>query len=147
MFPENLNILLIENPKGVAEYFIKALEDIKIPYTLTTTGEVNKILDYVTRTSVPCIIFLVKEENHLSNPKNTLDIIRSEERLNRVPVVIFSKNNDDAALKDLYRAGANVFMYMPHKPKDLTKTLKNMLRIHWQYVIDGLDMEQFIMKY
>jgi len=119
MDPKLLNILLADDDLDDCMFFKHALEDFSISTHLTTVRDGEQLMDYLSKNieNLPSILFL-----DINMPRKTglecLFEIKKDERLNGIPVVMFSTTNSWDTINLLFKSGAHVYI---HKPNDFAQ--------------------------
>lgn len=133
MLASPLNILLADDDNDDNFFFNKALKEINLDTHLTTVGDGERLMTYLsTHTDLPDIIFL-----DLSMPRKTgfecLAEIKENDLLNKIPIVVlstsFSRNlvyeeNLKMRLKDM---GAQSYINKPNDFAQLVDAIRKIL--------------------
>ena len=124
MKPAPLKILLADDDEDDRNFFEKALRELSLNYLLTTVSNGESLMQLLKNTTelLPDVLFL-----DINMPRKSgdqcLEEIKQDERLKKLPVIMFSTSNDWAKINRLFKTGANVYI---HKPSDFTQ-LKQVL--------------------
>jgi len=111
-----IQILLVEDNPGDVDLAKEALEQFKTPHTLRVASDGTQALEFLFEseggTGVPDLILL-----DLNLPKTdgreVLAIIKKDERLGSIPVIILSSSNAERDMRQAYQLHANCFLTKP----------------------------------
>jgi CheY-like chemotaxis protein len=147
MRPNNLHIMLADDDEDDRLFFKEAFEEVKIKYDITTFNDGEQLMHYLNHdeNALPDIIFL-----DLNMPRKSgmecLREIRRNDRLKRISVAIYSTSSSEQDIEDTFVAGANVYIKKPNDFNMLKKVLSDVVHINWQYIVDGLNKDSFILS-
>jgi CheY-like chemotaxis protein len=147
MRPNNLHIMLADDDEDDRLFFKEAFEEVKIKYDITTFNDGEQLMHYLNHdeNALPDIIFL-----DLNMPRKSgmecLREIRQNDRLKRISVAIYSTSSSEQDIEDTFVAGANVYIKKPNDFNMLKKVLSDVVHINWQYIVDGLNKDSFILS-
>jgi len=147
MRPNNLHIMLADDDEDDRLFFKEAFEEVKIKYDITTFSDGEQLMHYLNEpaNSLPDIIFL-----DLNMPRKSgmecLREIRQNDRLKKISVAIYSTSSSEQDIEDTFVAGANVYIKKPNDFNMLKKVLSDVVHINWQYIVDGLNKDSFILS-
>lgn len=147
MRPTPLHIMLADDDEDDRLFFKEAFEEVKIKYDITTFNDGEQLMEYlsVPENPLPDIVFL-----DLNMPRKSgmecLREIRGNERLKRISVAIYSTSSSEQDIEDTFVAGANVYIKKPNDFNMLKKVLSDVVHINWQYIVDGLNKDSFILS-
>lgn len=147
MRPTPLHIMLADDDEDDRLFFKEAFEEVKINYDISTFNDGEQLMHYLNEPGnpLPDIIFL-----DLNMPRKSgmecLKEIRGNERLKRISVAIYSTSSSEQDIEDTFVAGANVYIKKPNDFNMLKKVLSDVVHINWQYIVDGLNKDSFILS-
>ena len=147
MRPTPLHIMLADDDEDDRLFFKEAFEEVKIKYDITTFNDGEQLMEYlsVPENPLPDIVFL-----DLNMPRKSgmecLREIRESNRLKRISVAIYSTSSSEQDIEDTFVAGANVYIKKPNDFNMLKKVLSDVVHINWQYIVDGLNKDSFILS-
>jgi CheY-like chemotaxis protein len=147
MRPNNLHIMLADDDEDDRLFFKEAFEEVKIKYDITAFSDGEQLMHYLNEpeNALPDIIFL-----DLNMPRKSgmecLREIRQNDRLKRISVAIYSTSSSEQDIEDTFVAGANVYIKKPNDFNMLKKVLSDVVHINWQYIVDGLNKDSFILS-
>ena len=147
MRPTPLHIMLADDDEDDRLFFKEAFEEVKIKYDITTFNDGEQLMEYlsVPENPLPDIVFL-----DLNMPRKSgmecLREIRESDRLKRISVAIYSTSSSEQDREDTFVAGANVYIKKPNDFNMLKKVLSDVVHINWQYIVDGLNKDSFILS-
>src|SRR6185436_13020385 len=76
-------------------------------------------------------LFFLDWSVHCQFEVNCLYLIKQQDHLKKVPVIIYSGLTSEHEIKELYKKGAALFVNKPSSYRDLTEILKTLLTIKW----------------
>jgi len=147
MRPNNLHIMLADDDEDDRLFFKEAFEEVKIKYDITAFSDGEQLMHYLNENEnpLPDIIFL-----DLNMPRKSgmecLKEIRQNDRLKKISVAIYSTSSSEQDIEDTFVAGANVYIKKPNDFNMLKKVLSDVVHINWQYIVDGLNKDSFILS-
>jgi len=147
MRPNNLHIMLADDDEDDRLFFKEAFEEVKIKYDITAFSDGEQLMNYLNEDEnpLPDIIFL-----DLNMPRKSgmecLKEIRQNDRLKKISVAIYSTSSSEQDIEDTFVAGANVYIKKPNDFNMLKKVLSDVVHINWQYIVDGLNKDSFILS-
>jgi CheY-like chemotaxis protein len=147
MRPSPLHILLADDDEDDRLFFEEAFEEVKVQYNITPFSNGVKLMDYLKddNNPLPDIIFL-DLNMPMKSGMECLKEIRREKRLKNLSVAIYSTSSSDQDIEETFVAGANVYIKKPNDFTDLKKVLSHVVHINWQYILDGLNKDSFILS-
>ena len=123
-----LNILLADDDTDDCFFFEKALKEIPIDTHLTVINNGEKMMNYLFEHEehLPDVLFL-----DLNMPrKNGFECItelKLSQKLNQLPVVVFSTSFEQEVVKRLYQNGAQHFIRKPAEFAQFKKIIQQTL--------------------
>ena len=124
-----LNILLADDDRDDRLFFDLALKELKFPTNLVTIEDGEKLMDYLVKNTekLPDVLFL-DLNMHKKNGSECLSEIKSNPKLNRLPVIIYSTSVHEDVADLLYKNGAHY--YLPKRDfEELIKILNLALSL------------------
>jgi CheY-like chemotaxis protein len=119
-----LNILIADDDKDDQQFFSMALEALNIPIRLTTVVDGEKLMAYLSENmeQLPDVIFLDLNMPRKNGFECLLEI-KLNQKLNQVPVIIFSTSFEQEMVNMLYKNGAKYYI---RKPSEFLQFKKNI---------------------
>ena len=141
-----LRILLIEDDIDDYMIFRDALNETGLNVDLKIATRCNKILDIIGTENLPGIIFL---DLHmpLVNGHECLQLIRSNDYLNSIPIVIYSTSASASDIDSTYSGGANLYLTKPSSFQLLVTALKKILQLDWKYYSKEKNRQNYVYKH
>ena len=126
--PKPLSLLLADDDLDDCVMFEKALKELPIITNLQTVYDGNDLLKELSRENngLPDLIFLDLNMPRI-NGVDCLNIIKKSEKLNKIPVVIFSTSVHEALARKLIDNGAKECIRKPSSFRDLKNVILNTL--------------------
>lgn len=142
-----MHIMLADDDDDDRQFFKEAFEDIEIKHHISLFNNGVLLMEYLTNPEnpLPDIIFL-DLNMPMKSGKDCLKEIRNIPRLKSITVAIYSTSSADKDIEDTFISGANVYICKPVDFNTLKKTLKNVISVNWQYIVDGLNKDSFILS-
>ena len=125
-----LNIYLTDDDDADCLLFKEALEELPVTTNLTIVHDGEQLLDLLTQkgNKLPDVLFL-----DLNMPRKngfaTLGRIKRDEKLLKLPVIIFSTANDQAKVKMVFRDAAHYYIRKPAKFSELKEVIYKALSL------------------
>ena len=125
-----LNIYLADDDDADCLLFKEALEELPVTANLTIVHDGEQLIDLLTKkgNKLPDVLFL-----DLNMPRKngfaTLGQIKRDEKLLKLPVIIFSTANDQAKVKMVFRDAAHYYIRKPAKFSELKEVIYKALSL------------------
>ncbi len=139
----NIPILMAEDDDGDRLLTKKALEKSQVSNPFITVKDGEELMDYLYRrgayaklaaSSRPCIILLDLNMPRMDG-REALQIIKSDEKLKRIPVVILTTSKAEEDILRSYGMGANSYITKPDSFDGLVKIIES-LKDYWLQVVE-----------
>ncbi|WP_308993677.1 response regulator [Mariniflexile litorale] len=123
-----LNLLLADDDIDDCDFFKDALEEISVPANLSTVNNGVELMNLLLTEPVnyPDIIFL-----DLNMPRKSgmecISEIKAIDKLNHIPIIIYSTSLDMNVVNLLYDKGAHYYIQKPGKFAVLKKVIKEAI--------------------
>lgn len=146
MKEEQLNILLADDDKDDCAFFIDALEAIPISTNITAVHDGEELMELLTSETnkLPHVLFL-----DLNMPRKNgfecLYQIKQNEKLKKIPVVIFSTSFEQEVVNLLYNNGAQYFIRKPSEFELFKKIIQHTLTLINHEPVLQPGKEQFVL--
>ncbi len=117
-------ILLIDDDEDEQFFFTEALKEIEAPvkfFFAITAGEGIKLMRFLS----PDIVF-IDINMPLLNGLECLDLIKNDDKINSIPVVIYSTGVDGVVCDDAIKKGAIDCLKKTNSIKGLTTVLRRL---------------------
>jgi CheY-like chemotaxis protein len=141
-----VHILLADDDVDDRYFFDKALGELSIKTVLTTVSNGEQLIDFLHSNSgrLPDVLFL-----DLNMPRKNgfecLDLIKSNQYIESLPVIIYSTSLLMAVADELYKKGAHY--YFQKDTSDLTKLLEYILTLLENNNYRRPQREEFIIDF
>jgi CheY-like chemotaxis protein len=125
-----INLLLADDDTDDCDFFKDALNDLSIATTITTVSDGVKLMQLLTQKEfkLPDILYL-----DLNMPrKNGFDClaeIKLNEKLKKLPVIIFSTSFNKEVVELLHGKGAHYYIRKPAEFSNLKKVILKSLKL------------------
>lgn len=141
------NIVLADNEAAERRLFQIILDESKLEVNLTMLSTGDKLLEMLRTTeALPDIIFL-DIDMPLKNGIQTLAEIRSDHRLNKIPVIMYTNNLNEKTIDAAWYNRADYYVIKPSDIKQIQLIFEWLLANHTthkqvrrnRFVINSLD--------
>ncbi|MEO6489697.1 MAG: response regulator [Ferruginibacter sp.] len=142
-----LHILLIDDDEDDKELFRAAFKEVAPESVVSTANSIDELLKNIDslNSELPDIIFL-----DLSMPKmdgfECLDLIKSINPLNNIPVFIYSTSVNPAHLELTYEKGASRYFQKPNSFDGIKSLITRMLLMAPESYLPQTKWDDFLMK-
>ncbi len=142
-----LDIVLADDDIDDCIFFKQALDELQIPTHLTTMSDGEKLMEYLMdkTTLIPDMLFL-----DLNMPRKNgfecLAEIKINQKLNQLPVVVFSTFFEQETVNRLYENGAQYFIRKPSGFSQYKNTIQQLVTFISQGNTPEPTMETFVFK-
>lgn len=134
------NILLVEDDRRDVELTLAALEEQHLANKVEVVENGAEALDYLYRRGKfemrsggdPIVVLLDNKMPKVSGLE-VLRIMRAEERLKTIPVVVLTSSRETADLVEFYKSGVNAYVVKPVDFSEFMEAVKR-LGIFWAAV-------------
>jgi CheY-like chemotaxis protein len=123
-----VHILLVEDNEGDILLTTEALLTTRIPYDLAVVKDGKEAIDFLTRRGryleihTPDLILLDINLPKM-NGHEVLDIIRQDENLKHLPVIVLSTSSSNKDISMSYQQNADGFITKPMEPEIFLRAL------------------------
>jgi len=146
MILKHLNILLADDDTDDCIFFKEALGELLISTDLTAVHDGEQLMQLVKNGigELPHVLFL-----DLNMPRKNgfecLSEIKLSEKLNKLPVIIFSTSFEQDVVNKLYKSGAQYFIRKPSEFTEFKKIIQKSLILIAQGNISQPTREDFVL--
>ncbi len=128
------SVLLVEDDLRDVELILTALEDLSLAHKAAVVHNGAEALDYLARRGTfsarpvgnPNFVILDNKMPKV-NGLDVLKIIKGDERLKSIPVVIFTSSRQPGDLAAFYQHGANAYVVKPLGFPDFMQAVQKMV--------------------
>lgn len=140
MTENNIDILLVEDNPSDAELTLRTLKKHHIANNVFVVTDGEEAIDYLfckgkfsDRINIsPKVIFLDIKLPKL-NGMQVLKIIKKDDELRNIPIVMLTSSIEDPDIKSAYALGANSYVVKPVEINSFIETINN-LGMYWLLV-------------
>lgn len=143
---EVMNIILADDDEDDRLIFKKAIDELNLNVNLIFYKNGDDLIDYFYESeevALPHILFL-----DLNMPcfkyDNCLKELRSISRLQDMTIAIYSTSSAQKDIDDTFIGGANIYIRKPNDFEVLKNSLREVLKINWQFHTSGLSKDTFL---
>jgi CheY-like chemotaxis protein len=131
------HILLVEDDPRDLELTLAALEEYHLANKIFVVHDGEEALDYLycrrkfkTRTGGNPVAVLLDLKMPKVNGLEVLKIIKGDEHLNTIPIVVLSSSRETPDVTECYKHGVNAYVVKPVDFSEFVKTVKQ-LGVFW----------------
>lgn len=145
---DSILITLADDDEDDRLFFTDAFEELKINTIVNTVNNGKEMLNYLNNpeTILPNIIFLDLNMPIL-NGIDCLKQIKQNDKFKDIAIAIYSTSSSDQDVEDTFVLGANIYIKKPSNFDDLKKILSDVVIINWQYHTNGLNKDNFLLRF
>jgi CheY-like chemotaxis protein len=142
---KQLNILLADDDPDDCLFFKEALRELLLTTNLTIVNDGEQLMKFLTKETnkLPDVLFL-----DLNMPRKNgfecLSEIKQNNKLQHLPVVIFSTSFEQEVVTRLYKNGAQYFIRKPSEFSQFKQIIHQSLTVIMQENISQPTMENFV---
>ena len=132
-------LLADDNPNDV-ELTLAALADLNLANTIVTVNDGVEVMEYLRcegaykqRKKVNPVVILLDIKMNRMDGIEALQIIRNDQSLKLIPVVMLTSSREEPDLKKCYELGSNAYVVKPVDFKDFMTVIKQ-LGIFWALI-------------
>ncbi|MCY1476154.1 Response regulator rcp1 [compost metagenome] len=143
-----MHIVLADDDQDDRELFREAIEELNLDVELTLFKNGDELLDYLhdpENEKLPHILFL--DLNMLCTKyDDCLKEIRRHSRFKDLSIAIYSTSSSETDVHATFVGGANIYIKKPNDFEVLKQSLREVLKINWQFHTSGLDKGTFLFR-
>jgi len=141
-----LNILLADDDIDDCIFFKSALAELLLPTELTAVNDGEQLMDHLTNetTVLPHVLFLDLNMPRKNGFECLLEI-KKNEKLNHIPVIIFSTSFEKEVVNELHNNGAHYFIRKPTQFSKIKEIIQESLLLIVQEDITQPTRENFVL--
>lgn len=143
---EKMQIIIADDDEDDRHLFRQAIEELEHNVELKEFENGDDLLDYLLEPStvnLPHILFL--DLNMLClKYENCLKDIRKNTKFQDMSIAIYSTSNSEKDIQETFIGGANIYITKPNDYEILKKSLREVLKINWQFHTSGLSKDTFL---
>jgi CheY-like chemotaxis protein len=137
---ETKNILFAEDDEGDVELTLAALEENHLAHKVAVVSNGEEALDYLyrrgkykTRIAGNPVVVLLDNKMPKVTGLEVLKVIRADEDLRTIPVVVLTSSREMPDLVEFYKYGVNAYVVKPVGFSEFTTAIKQ-LGVFWAAV-------------
>ena len=130
-------ILMVEDDPKDVELTLTALEEYNLANEVVVTGDGEEALDYLfcrgkfeTRAGGNPIVVLLDNKMPKVTGLEVLKIVKADEHLKIIPVVVLTSSRETPDLLEFYKHGVNAYVVKPVSFTEFTRAVKQ-LGVFW----------------
>lgn len=127
--PKPVHILLAEDDADDRELFIEAFSIVDPSIKVATVENGEKLMDHLKKSdNLPDCIFLDLNMPK-KNGKECLQEIKEDEKMQSIPIIVYTTSVNSKDIDETYNQGATCFMRKPNSFKELTRLLSKYVTL------------------
>ena len=129
---KSIHILLADDDREDREIFISAVEEVSPNINISTAKNGQELMKILLNpdNALPDILFLDLNMPFKSGHE-CLQEIRSDNRLKKLPVIIYSTSSNREYIDQTYKGGANYYFPKPDSLRDLKLITQKLFSLDW----------------
>lgn len=143
-----MHIALADDDSEDRELFRDAIEELNLDVELSFFKNGDELLDFLhnpNNTNLPHILFL--DLNMLCTQyDDCLTEIRRHAKFKDLSIAIYSTSSSEKDIHETFVGGANIYIKKPNDFEVLKRSLREVLKINWQFHTSGLDKATFLFR-
>jgi len=143
---EKMNIILADDDEDDRNVFKQAIEELGLNIELEIYKSGDELLDYLndpSKVELPHILFL--DLNMLCiKYDDCLKDLRKNPKFQDMSIAIYSTSTSEKDIHETFIGGANIYINKPSDFEVLKKSLREVLKINWQFHTSGLSKDTFL---
>ena len=144
MMSDPIYIMLADDSPDEHFLFIHTIKGIDRSITVTTALNREDLLDKLDKAQeLPDLIFL-DINMPLKNGKESLSDIRKDQRLQYIPVVIYSTSDEKSDIDETFALGADMYLKKPQDFLELEDILKGVLQAYRSGTFSRGDRTKYV---
>jgi CheY-like chemotaxis protein len=147
MYTEKINIAIAERDVDERIFFSTVLNDLKIPNSYEIFDDGEQLLYYLKNTLETPHLILLNVDHGNANGGQSLGAIRRDPKFNDTCIAVYTTESAEDKITGMFIAGANIYIEKPETAVQFEKIIRQIVSVNWQYVVDGLDREKFVLKF
>ena len=141
---EEKHVLLAEDDDDDYLIFSLAIEDTRVAVALTR-AENGEILLKILEENIPDLLFL-DLQMPCKDGRLCLKEIRSNNRYDELPIIIYSAARDNGSVEYCFREGSNLYTVKPNSVKELSEILRRILLVDWKKSMYYPPKSEFVLN-
>jgi CheY-like chemotaxis protein len=143
------NLFLVDDDKDDCLFFKEALEELPVMADLTTVHNGEQILQLLAERTVeppPLHVLFLDLNMPRKNGFEVLSELKLDEKLKKLPVIIFSTSFNQDEINLLYKGGAHYYIRKPSEFAQLKKVIYQALMLATDENMTQPVKENFVIK-
>lgn len=130
MSSKSIKVLLADDDADDRLFFEQAIAQVSQPTTLTILNDGEELMEFLSdeKNEIPSVLFL-----DINMPRKNgfecLTSIKLNDRLRRMPVVVFSTSNSWDHINTVFKTGANIYIHKPGDFSELKQIIEHALPV------------------
>ncbi len=145
---KKLNVILAEDDIDDQILFEDAIVEAKIAIELKILSDGEKLMNYLytVESPLPDVIFLDLNMPCV-NGFECLELIRDNDKLKEIPIIIFSTSVNKSDIINTYNKGANLYFPKPYSFQQLVDSLRQLFKMETEEIKKRRGIESYLFQY
>lgn len=127
----DLRVLLADDDADDRDFFVDAVSEVAPNVKVETVNNGEQLINHLLNaTALPHIIFL-DLNMPVKDGQECLGDIRKNDRLSKIPIVIYSTSASKEHIDQTYNCGASLYVRKPDSFTDLKSIAKKIFSLNW----------------
>jgi len=130
---ENNYIILADDDEDDRSFFKEAFHELNVPYELRIAEDGFELMNFLEKPAVNLPQLILLDLNMpLINGFECLDMMKKNDRLKNIPVIIYSTSANPDDVKKSYDLGARFYVHKPNNHNQIKEEIKKVLLTPWK---------------
>ncbi|MEO5571148.1 MAG: response regulator [Bacteroidia bacterium] len=130
---EKKYIILAEDDEDDRSFFKEAFSELKLAYDLRVAEDGFELMNFLEKPAIQLPQLILLDLNMpLINGFECMELIKKNERLKNIPVIIYSTSANLAEIEKSYSLGAHFYLHKPSNFPRLKEDIKKVLITDWE---------------
>lgn len=140
-------VVLADDDEDDRLFFTEAFDELKIKTKVDTYKDGVALMEALNHpdSSLPNILFL-----DLNMPKKSgfecLVDLKKNKKFKNIAIAIYSTSASEEDIENTFVNGANIYIKKPHDFNHLKRVLSEVVTTNWQYLTNGMNKENFLLR-
>ena len=126
-------IILAEDDEDDRTFFKEAFNELNLPYELRIAEDGFELMNFLEKPAINLPYLILLDLNMpLINGFECLDMMKKNDQLKNIPVIIYSTSANPEDIKKSYALGARFYVHKPINHKQFKDEIKKVLLTDWK---------------
>lgn len=130
---EKKYIILAEDDEDDRSFFKEVFSELRLAYDLRVAEDGFELMNFLEKPAIELPQLILLDLNMpLINGFECMELIKKNERLKNIPVIIYSTSANPAVIEKSYSLGAHFYLHKPSNFPRLKEDIKKVLITDWE---------------